>query len=157
MGETRRGAPASPQARQGLDTLIQQQPLLLGAAGLALGALLGGLLPRTETEDRLMGDARDQLVERGRAAVQGGAAEVKDRVADEVGEAREQVAGKGSSLSQAAAGVGAAVTDAARRLAEQAKEAIHDKADEAKVAIHDTADEAQTRMDAARAGDQTER
>ena len=41
---------------------MHEQPLLLGALGLAAGALIGALLPTTEAEDRLLGDARDKTV-----------------------------------------------------------------------------------------------
>jgi hypothetical protein len=37
---------------------------VLGAIGLAIGAALGAALPPSETEDRLMGDARDQALRR---------------------------------------------------------------------------------------------
>ena len=36
---------------------------MLGAVGLAVGAAIGALLPRTETEDRYFGDTRDHLRE----------------------------------------------------------------------------------------------
>ncbi|HEV7266656.1 MAG TPA: DUF3618 domain-containing protein [Falsiroseomonas sp.] len=43
---------------------IESQPLLLGAVGFALGAALGGLLPSSEAEDRLMGERRDRMAGR---------------------------------------------------------------------------------------------
>jgi ElaB/YqjD/DUF883 family membrane-anchored ribosome-binding protein len=44
--------------------LIDEQPLILGALGIAVGAALGASLPRTRQEDRLMGEARDELLHR---------------------------------------------------------------------------------------------
>lgn len=38
-----------------------EQPLVLAGLGLTLGALLGALLPPTQTEDRVMGQTSDQL------------------------------------------------------------------------------------------------
>ena len=38
---------------------LQEQPLVLAGIGLAVGAMLGGSLPSTETEDNLMGEASD--------------------------------------------------------------------------------------------------
>ena len=35
---------------------------MLGALGLALGATLGASLPRTETEDEVVGETRDDLM-----------------------------------------------------------------------------------------------
>jgi ElaB/YqjD/DUF883 family membrane-anchored ribosome-binding protein len=52
------------RARGGLDYLVHEQPLALGAIGLALGAVLGAAAPRTRQEERLMGDASRRLAER---------------------------------------------------------------------------------------------
>jgi len=44
--------------------LRDEQPLVLGALGFALGAALGAGLPSTQREDELMGETRDQVVHR---------------------------------------------------------------------------------------------
>jgi ElaB/YqjD/DUF883 family membrane-anchored ribosome-binding protein len=44
--------------------LINDQPMLLGALGVAVGAALGAALPETEAEDRLMGEASDAMKEK---------------------------------------------------------------------------------------------
>lgn len=49
-------------ARERMDRLLDEQPLLLGAFGLAAGAIIGALLPTTEAEDRWIGDVRDKAV-----------------------------------------------------------------------------------------------
>ncbi|MBV9950085.1 MAG: DUF3618 domain-containing protein [Myxococcales bacterium] len=43
---------------------VHDNPLAVAATCMAAGALLGLALPRTEREDELMGEARDQLVDR---------------------------------------------------------------------------------------------
>jgi len=43
---------------------VRQQPLVLAGLGIAIGAMIGALLPQTETEDRLLGESSDQLRER---------------------------------------------------------------------------------------------
>lgn len=52
------------RARAGLTHLLEQQPLAVGALGIALGALLGGALPATRKEDELMGESSDDVVEK---------------------------------------------------------------------------------------------
>jgi ElaB/YqjD/DUF883 family membrane-anchored ribosome-binding protein len=52
------------QARSSVSHVVEEQPLVIGALGLAVGAALGAALPRTEQEDELMGDARDSLMDR---------------------------------------------------------------------------------------------
>ncbi len=42
----------------------REQPLVLAGVGLAVGAAIGALLPETEFENRLMGDASDEVKER---------------------------------------------------------------------------------------------
>ena len=50
------------RAREGFNSLLEEQPLILGALGIALGAAIGAALPPTEQEDRLLGGVRDQTV-----------------------------------------------------------------------------------------------
>ena len=49
------------------DTL-HEQPLVLGALGLAAGAAIGAALPTTDKEDEWLGDSRDRLKERAKEA-----------------------------------------------------------------------------------------
>lgn len=53
----------SDTARHGLAETFEQQPLLLGAVGFALGAAVAAALPVTETENRTFGQASDGLKE----------------------------------------------------------------------------------------------
>lgn len=52
------------RARAGLWETFEQDPLIVGAATLAAGVLVGLLLPSTRREDELMGEARDSLIDR---------------------------------------------------------------------------------------------
>jgi ElaB/YqjD/DUF883 family membrane-anchored ribosome-binding protein len=56
--------------------LVREQPLVVAALGLAIGAAVAALLPRTTTEDSLMGEASDA---------------VKDAVGEVAGQQYEQV------------------------------------------------------------------
>ncbi len=51
------------QARMGFDNMLEDNPVALGALGIAAGALLGAMLPSTESEDRWMGEMRDRVAE----------------------------------------------------------------------------------------------
>jgi hypothetical protein len=69
-GKARRG---TRRARSSFQHTLEDRPLALGAAGLALGLLAGFVLPSTRREDELMGESRDQALreakEAGREAV----------------------------------------------------------------------------------------
>lgn len=78
------------RAVQGYNHLLRDNPLALGAIGIAVGALLGIALPTTEPENRLMGEASDNLAEKAREAVQSGAEKARD-VMHEVGEPTTRV------------------------------------------------------------------
>jgi hypothetical protein len=75
-------------AQTGLQRMLHENPLLVGAAAILAGAAIGGALPQTEKENDLMGDARDRLVDRGKEA----AREATDSVR-EVAQAVQDVAG----------------------------------------------------------------
>jgi hypothetical protein len=56
------------RARGGWDSMLNEHPLALGAIGLAIGAVVAAMAPRTEKEDRLMGQARDDLLDKAKQA-----------------------------------------------------------------------------------------
>ena len=58
----------SERAKSGMDYMMREQPLALGAVGLAIGAVLAAMAPRTRQEDELMGETRDQLMEKAKEA-----------------------------------------------------------------------------------------
>jgi hypothetical protein len=49
-------------ARARMEQMLDEQPLMLGALGLAAGAIVGALLPASEQENRLFGEARATAV-----------------------------------------------------------------------------------------------
>lgn len=72
---------------QGFNHMLEEQPLALGALGLALGALIGGSLPSTRQEDRLMGEASDRVTDKAKQTaerVYEKAAETGRKVKEEV-------------------------------------------------------------------------
>ena len=74
LGESARGLGESArhraqQARGGYERIVQEQPLALGALGLAIGAMLAASVPRTRKEDELMGPAKERLAERAKERI----------------------------------------------------------------------------------------
>lgn len=49
------------QAKDNVTTMVSDQPLMAGAVGLAIGAAIAALLPKTDAEDKLMGEASDTV------------------------------------------------------------------------------------------------
>lgn len=49
------------RVKSGYEHMLEEQPLALGAIGLALGALLAASAPRTRQENRMMGGTSDKL------------------------------------------------------------------------------------------------
>jgi len=78
------------RAVQGYNAMLRDNPLALGAIGVAIGALLGAALPTTEPENRLMGEASDRVADKAKEAVQTGAEKARD-VMHDVGEPRDNV------------------------------------------------------------------
>ena len=72
------------RGRHNIELMIRDYPLAVGAAAAVLGATLGMVVPETEQENELMGEARDTAVERAQQVASGAAARVKEAAADAV-------------------------------------------------------------------------
>jgi hypothetical protein len=87
-------------ARERVDRLLHEQPLMLGALGLAAGAIIGALLPTTEHEDRLLGHMRNKAVkdaaQKSRALYETARDHAASYSAPETGSADDSVAGRTS-------------------------------------------------------------
>ncbi|MBV4552658.1 DUF3618 domain-containing protein [Pseudomonas sp. SWRI102] len=60
--------------------LLKEQPLMLAAAGIALGAMLGAALPGTSTEQRVMGRTSADLADKAKQKAREGYETVRDTV-----------------------------------------------------------------------------
>lgn len=85
VGERMHDASASVKesaldAREGLAQFYRDQPLLAGSLGIALGAALGALIPPTEIEDDMLGDASDRSVDAAKSEAEKQYDEVRDSV-----------------------------------------------------------------------------
>ncbi len=98
------------KAREGFMDALEEHPLALGAAAIGAGLLIGLLTPPTRREDRLMGEARD-------------------RVVDDVKDTGRDIAGRGEAVAEAA-------IEAAQQEAHE-QNLTGDLADKAKAVAHE--------------------
>ena len=70
------------RVEQALGRWMEDNPVALGALALAAGTAIGLALPRTEKEDRLLGGARDTIVDRAQELATEAVDTVRDRLAD---------------------------------------------------------------------------
>ena len=89
------------QTSSQLRDMMSRNPLVVGAVAAAVGVAVGLALPETERENQLMGEARDNLVERAQGMAQGAVAKAKEVAVDATskaaGEAAKQVVGSTES------------------------------------------------------------
>jgi ElaB/YqjD/DUF883 family membrane-anchored ribosome-binding protein len=119
------------RARGGLERMVQESPLAVAAGVAVLGLACGLLVPETEREQRLMGPARDDLVNRAQetarrvkdAAVEAGQ-ELRESVRDEVSERAPEVK---AMVQDAVQSVGEQVKEKAGRVKEEAKQAAREQ------------------------------
>lgn len=75
------------EVKSKLSNLLEEQPLILGAIGLAVGAAIGAALPMTQTEDSWMGSTSHSV----RQAAQDAARQEVDTLRSAAGQAVENV------------------------------------------------------------------
>lgn len=80
------------RARAGFSDLMEDNPLVIGAIALGIGALLGAALPTTRKEDELMGETGDKLRSK--------AGDAKDVVRDKGREVAQEAREKGEETAR---------------------------------------------------------
>jgi ElaB/YqjD/DUF883 family membrane-anchored ribosome-binding protein len=61
----RRSAQHITRGRRGVEALVEENPVMIGVAGLAAGLLLGALLPSTRRENQVFGRYADEVRDQG--------------------------------------------------------------------------------------------
>ena len=74
----------SRNAQNGLQRLLRDNPLLVGAAAVLVGAAVGAALPETERENQLMGETRDSVVNQAQDMARDAASTVQEVATDAV-------------------------------------------------------------------------
>jgi len=123
-GEARR---QTRRIKTNLEHAAEENPLAIAIGAAVVGLALGMLLPGTQREDRVMGSARDQLVDRAEktaervkdAAVEAGR-EIKDTVKAEIEEHKPEVK---QAVQEAGQTVKEQVKESAKKVKNQAKDA----------------------------------
>ncbi|MDO8321716.1 MAG: DUF3618 domain-containing protein [Phenylobacterium sp.] len=64
--------------QRGFMDMLEQEPLIIGALGIAVGAALGAAMPATGMEDRTFGALRDKALDEGRTRLGEGISVAKD-------------------------------------------------------------------------------
>jgi hypothetical protein len=103
--------------------LAREQPLLVAAAGLALGAVVAALLPRTETEDAYLGEASD--------AVKGAVGEVAGEQYERAKSVASNVVDEVKTAAEREGLTSEAAADAVRDLGDRVKTVVSEVASKA--------------------------
>jgi len=99
---TRRSQQQVERAKDRFGQMLEEQPLVMGAVGLAVGAALGAAIPSTRRENEMMGSARDDLLDRAKETAREQAETLKQsaqRVAETAKGEAERVAGEVSNAA----------------------------------------------------------
>jgi ElaB/YqjD/DUF883 family membrane-anchored ribosome-binding protein len=94
-------------AKQRFDQTLDQEPLVIGAIGLAVGAAIGAALPASPVERRYFGPARSKAAEAAKASL----SQVKDVAERAYGQVKEELHrqtgpdGEGSTLAEKASAI----------------------------------------------------
>jgi hypothetical protein len=115
-----RSAQFSDRAGRTFMETVEQNPLVVGGIGLLIGGLIASVLPRSDLEDGLVGDASGEIKSRVRDAASTGIAAAKDVA----GGLYEDVARRAEEQGLTPDRLGAAATDLGQRVRKVAEAAV---------------------------------
>jgi hypothetical protein len=81
------------RAQNELQRMLNENPLMVGAGAVVLGAALGLALPETERENEWMGEARDTLLDRAQGAARNAVSSVQEATGNMAGDVVKRVIG----------------------------------------------------------------
>ncbi|MDQ2669326.1 MAG: DUF3618 domain-containing protein [Gemmatimonadota bacterium] len=133
-GDLRHGAADRARRTRGwAEHQMDENPLVMGAAIMALGAVVGSLVPTTRKEDELIGRKRDELMDRARSTMHE-AREVIGATARETMESVKEEAGmQKDTLRSTAADLSSELKTSAKKVAHDAKETAKTEAEQRKL------------------------
>ena len=109
-----------------VEGVVQQEPLVLAALGFAVGAAIGGLLPRSDLEDRAVGDLSGQIRDKADELVKSGLQKGKE-VAAEAFETVKDEADKQGLTDNGPFTIAQQVGEVAKAAASKVEESLRDK------------------------------
>ena len=115
------------RAKHGFLDTLEEQPLVLGTIGIAVGAALGAALPPTEREDEFMGETRDQLKRQAEGEGRRQAEKARD-VADAAYSAAKEEADRQDLTAEKGKVAAGSLGDKAAKVADAAKSAAEKEA-----------------------------
>jgi len=83
------------RAAEGVERMLYENPLAVGAIAMTLGAALGMAIPGTRQEQQLMGEARDRLLEKAQQTTQEVAQKVQSVAHEAMDTAKEEARSQG--------------------------------------------------------------
>lgn len=102
---------AGRRAQLKFNDVLRDNPLMLGAAAALVGAAIGMSIPETDAENRLMGDARDAVVDR----AQDMASQAANKVSEAAGSVQQAAGTVADTASDVASNTGSASTTGRRQ------------------------------------------
>jgi len=111
------------QIGRSMSRLLDEQPLVLAALGVAVGAAIGAAIPSTEAEGRLMGDASVQMKTRAQELAAAEYAHLKETAGATVDDLKRAATDHGVStenLTGLVQDAGSKVRDAAKEVTSHA-------------------------------------
>lgn len=112
-------------AGDGLNHLLTDRPLVVGALGVAVGAVIGALLPSTRREDELMGETRNSLLDQAQIAARDTAGKAMSAVTAAAEAVVHEAEAQGLTRSHGEEELRAAVGSVSEKAERVVKAAVH--------------------------------